>query len=45
MYTKSIETSRDKKEAHNAANKKLAGDRALARLSYNKAHPKKKKGE
>jgi len=45
MYIKSIETSRDKKESHDAANKKLAGDRALARVAYNKAHPKKRKGE
>ena len=41
MYYKSIETNRKDKELRDVANKKIAGDRALSRVAYNKAHPKK----
>jgi hypothetical protein len=43
MYYKEIESSRDKKEAHNNANKRTAGDRALARQEYNRKIKKEQK--
>ena len=41
MYIQSIETDRNKMKSHNEANAKMASDRALSRLDYNKKHPKK----
>jgi hypothetical protein len=43
MYFKEIETKRSAKESHDNANKRLAGDRALARADYNRKAKKEQK--
>jgi len=43
MYYKEIEASTEKKQLHDAAQKRVAGDRALARADYNRKVKKDQK--